>query len=95
MPWTKQVNQTQTAKTGNSDLQGRFYFGDAAASPPNALRIELSVAADLPGGIVEIKQHDQAVANSSLTPAQRTTLAQLLGILRDDALTALGFVNTP
>lgn len=95
MAWTKQVNETQTAKTGNTDIEARFFFGDASATPPSTLRVEFTVLADiLPGGVKRMT-HEQAVAATSLSGAERTQLNQLLAKLRDDALAALGFVNTP
>lgn len=93
MAWTKPINQTQTARTGNADISARFFFGDAAAVPPNTLRVEFDVIADVVPGGVQRLTHEQAVASSSLTGAERTQLNQLLAKLRDDALTALGFTN--
>ncbi len=93
MAWTKPINQTQTARTGNTDISAKFFFGDAAAVPPNTLRVEFTVLADVvPGGVQQLT-HEQTIAASSLSGAERTQLAQLLAKLRDDALTALGFVN--
>lgn len=94
MPWTKPLSGTETARVDNANLQLRFYFGDASANPPNMLRAELTVRIDGPGGVVREQQADAAVSATSLSAGERTTLMTLLGKLRDDGLTLLGFTNT-
>lgn len=94
MPWTKPITGTETARIANADLEIRLFFGDAAATPPSTLRWELLVKADQPDGSVKETRVDRALTASSLTPAQRTTLAGLLTILRDDGFVALEFVNS-
>lgn len=82
---------TATARNANRDTQIRFYFGDAGASPPNAPRAEVTVSADIPGGLTETRSYDVAVANSSLSAANRTAVAAALRTLFDEAVAALGY----
>lgn len=89
MAWTKNINETQTARAENADLRLRFYFGDELAAPPNALRAALDVDVDRPGGVVETHTIDVALANvGALTAQEKTQLQTLL------ALTALGFTES-
>lgn len=100
MPWTKQVSETHTARVDNASLQIRFFYGDAQASPPNALRAELTITIDRPDGTVETRSVDAALANiPALTPTLpgangRTQLMNALAILRDAGLGVLGFTET-
>lgn len=100
MPWTKQINETHTARVDNASLQLRFFYGDAQASPPNALRAELAITIDRPDGTTEVRIVDAALANiAALTPTVpgatgRAQLMNALAILRDAGLAALGFTET-
>ena len=100
MPWTKQINVTATARVENSDLQIRFFFGDAQATPPNALRAELSLVADRSDGKVELEPVDAVLANIPqfdvplVGATGRAQLINALTILRDAGLAVRGFTLT-
>lgn len=88
MAWTKPLG-TATAKAANEDLQMRFYFSDADATPPNALRASLRVAHD--------KGRDEtsdALVTDDLTAAEQTTLLGLFVKIRNKRLTALGYTKS-
>lgn len=94
MAWEKTVNGTETAHADNADLRMRFYYGDAAATPPNALRVALDVEVDRVGGVTETRGVDVALANvGALTAQEKTDLMTLLGKLRDAGLQSLGFTQ--
>jgi hypothetical protein len=82
----------RSARDANADMQIRFYFGDALATPPNALRVEVTVASDGADGSLVHEIYDRAVSLTPLTGAERTSLAGALTTVRNAALAALGFV---
>lgn len=96
MAWEKPINGTDTARADNADLQLRFYFSDAAATPPNALMAELLVTVDRADGSSVVYPVSAAVANipaGMLSAAEKTQLMQLLAKARDAGLSALGFTQ--
>ena len=90
MAWQK-ARGPKVARAGANDIGIRFYLSDAAAAPPNTLRIEVQIPheGDEPSGL-----QDFPITTSSLTPAQRTQLRALLTALRDEALTRGGYAST-
>jgi hypothetical protein len=94
MAWTKPLG-TVTAKTANEDLQLDFYYSDAAASPPNALRVRLSVENDGGVGLArDSETWDALLTASGLTAGEQTTLKNLLAKIRDTGLPALGYTES-
>ena len=92
MPWSKPHTGTETARAGNTDVQGRFYFSDASATPPNELRVAVTLVSDLPTGGTKTEVIDVALTDiSTMTTTERNQLKARLAQVRDFALAQAGF----
>jgi hypothetical protein len=89
MAWQKN-RAPQVARAGADDISIRFYVSDAAAQPPNTLRVEVQIAHDDGTNTVQ----DFPITTSALTPAQRTQLRAMITALRDQAMALAGYANT-
>lgn len=98
MPWTKPVNETETASIENADLNLEFFYSATDAVPPNALTVRLRVRVQRPGKSDDFRGVEatiSALPASVLTNAEKTNLLNYLGKLRDAGLSQLGFVFAP
>lgn len=80
-------NPSSVAKIANEDLRATFYYSDAFANPPNALRFRLDIAnvdGSTDSGAVLVSDHVD-IATEPMGPALIT--------LRDAALADAGYID--
>jgi hypothetical protein len=94
MAWTKPLG-TVTAEAADEDLQMSFYYSDASATPPNALRVQLNIKNDGGSGTArENESVDSLLSAAGLTAGEQTTLKGLLKKIRDAGLASLGYAES-